>query len=59
MKTNRTLVLLAMSMAAVAVHVNAQTADEVVSNYLNNSGGKDKWASVEPFEWKVKFGCNR
>lgn len=55
MKKNRTLVLLAMSMAAVAVHVNAQTADEVVSNYLNNSGGKDKWASVRTIRMEGKI----
>lgn len=46
---------MAVGMAAVAVQVNAQTADEAVTNYLNNSGGKDKWASVKTIRMEGKI----
>jgi len=39
--------LFCLLFAITLVPVNAQTADEIISNYFENTGGMDKWGALE------------
>ena len=43
--------MLAIALLLIAAPVSAQTADEIIENYLTNTGGAEAWESVE----SVKF----
>jgi len=45
MKTIKLLV--AVLFFAVAISTQAQTADEIIANYFENTGGEDAWAKLE------------
>ena len=45
MKTAKTL-FIALLLIAVAP-LTAQTADEIIDNYFENTGGKDAWGNLE------------
>ncbi len=57
MKTIKSL-LIATLLLAAAPMATAQTADEIVSNYFENTGGLDNWKNVESVKWtgKVDLG---
>ena len=52
MKTIK-LMILALAFALVAP-VNAQTADEIVANYFENTGGIDAWRAIEGMKMTAK-----
>ena len=39
--------LLAAFMLIVSTSVNAQTVDEIIDNYMENTGGVENWENVE------------
>ncbi len=54
MNAIRSMALAVMGSLSVA-SVQAQNADEVVNNYLNGTGGKDKWSSVKTIRMRGKI----
>lgn len=42
--------IIVVLMLAIFAPVNAQTADEIIANYLENTGGKDNWEKLEGVE---------
>ena len=44
----RTVVLLFFSFS-----LNAQTADEIIENYIENTGGADNWANVKSIKMNI------
>ncbi len=52
MKTIK-LLLIALIIGFTA-QVNAQTADEIIANYFENTGGIDKWQSITGFKMSAK-----
>ena len=48
MKTIKTLLILLL--VAAFVPANAQTADEIIANYLENTGGAENWSNLEGFK---------
>lgn len=55
MKIVNSIMIAITGMAATCLSVRAQTADDVVNSYFNNSGGKDKWASVKTIRMQGKI----
>lgn len=53
MKTLKSFAIAVLAIASFSV--NAQTADEIIGNYLENTGGVDKWKSLEGFKWTAKI----
>lgn len=55
----RSLKLLAFVLTLFfATSVNAQTADEIISNYFENTGGKENWAKLEGIKMYAKINQN-
>lgn len=55
----RSLKLLAFVLTLFfATSVNAQTADEIISNYFENTGGKENWAKLEGIKMYAKVNQN-
>jgi len=55
----KTIKLLALALALLPLQaVQAQTADEIISNYLENTGGEDNWKAVKniKFVGSINFG---
>lgn len=51
----KTLKLLTLALfIGFASSVNAQTADEILSNYFENTGGADNWKKLEGIKMKAK-----
>jgi outer membrane lipoprotein-sorting protein len=49
MKTIKTLLILLL--VAAFVPANAQTADEIIANYLENTGGAENWSKIEGIKY--------
>ena len=48
MKTLKTLFIILL--VAAIVPANAQTADEIIENYFENTGGKEAWDKIESMQ---------
>ena len=46
--------LLSLLIVAFAVVANAQTADEIIANYFENTGGLDKWKALQGIKMTAK-----
>lgn len=53
MKTVKTL-FIAVLVAAVSPFATAQTAEEIVMNYFENTGGMDEWKKIESIKYSGK-----
>ena len=47
--------LLAAFMLIVSTSVNAQTVDEIIDNYMENTGGIENWENVEGIKMSKKL----
>jgi len=45
---------IAMLLFALAIPLQAQTADEIISNYFENTGGMDNWKTMEGMKMTAK-----
>ncbi|MFN4146974.1 MAG: outer membrane lipoprotein-sorting protein [Runella sp.] len=54
MKTLKSIALVAF-MAIVTVAAQAQTVDEIISKYFENTGGKDKWSALKNIKMSGKM----
>jgi len=54
MKTKLTLLLL-FGFGLSAISLKAQDVDEIINNYFENTGGIDKWRSIEGIETHAKI----
>ncbi len=51
----KTLKLLTLALLiGFASSVNAQTADEIIANYLENTGGADNWKKLNGVKMRPK-----
>ena len=50
---NLKIILIAL-MVAFATQTNAQTADEIIDNYFENTGGEDNWNKIEGLKMSAK-----
>ncbi|MCB0374413.1 MAG: outer membrane lipoprotein-sorting protein [Sinomicrobium sp.] len=52
----RTVKLFFIALAASAfLPLNAQTADEIIANFLENTGGKENWQKLSGFKFSAKL----
>jgi hypothetical protein len=47
MKTIKTLFIAIIVLAIIPLNANAQSADEIINNYFENTGGKANWEKLE------------
>ncbi|NQX87004.1 MAG: outer membrane lipoprotein-sorting protein [Flavobacteriaceae bacterium] len=47
-------IILALFVASLTLQTNAQTADEIIETYYENTGGKDNWAKVTGMTMNAK-----
>ena len=55
MKTFKTLLFVCLTL--VSLSINAQTADEILDNYFENTGGKENWEKLKGMKMKGKVNA--
>ena len=47
--------LLTAFLFMISTSFNAQTVDEIIENYIENTGGADNWRKVKSIKKNMKF----